>query len=103
MTDDRIATLESESSRNTLEIEKLWQNVDRRNQNHTEIMTSLAVIISKQDDFKDYTQECDEERKGLNNRIGDLEGYRKTQKAIMLLLASTGSAIGTLIGFFVRH
>lgn len=101
--ENRFSTLEAESSRNTIEIEKLWQNVDRRNQNHTEVMSTLAVIVNKQDDFKAYTTECETERKELNNRVNVIEGHQKTQKAIMLALASVGSAFGTVIGFFFRH
>ena len=88
---NRISTLESESRRVQADIEKIWQNIDRRNQNHTEIMSTLAVIISKQDDFKSYQVRCDADREAYSDRINSLENTNKTNKSVVAAIASVVS------------
>lgn len=55
--------------------------------NHTEVMTRLALIESHQKDFRDYQKTCEIDRKAHDKRLNSVEGYQSRQAKVISVLA----------------
>lgn len=100
---ERIATLESLIGRVQSDMKNVWDNIERRSQNHTEIMSALAVIVSNQSSFKEYQKECNDDRKNYSDRLNGIENSQKTQKTVVVVLASVVSAVWAGVQFLFKH
>lgn len=85
----RFATLEANAAATAAGISDIKTYLTRRSDQHLEVMQSLAVIKSKQEDFSKYIDECDKERSDLDTRLVVTETNQRNQARNATAIAST--------------
>lgn len=94
----RLATLEANTSNTASSVTKIEGYLSRRSeqhlQQHTEVMTTLAVIKNNQDNMKEYQEECTAERKTQDKRLSSVESFQQNQ---MKIAGAAGGFFGLLI------
>lgn len=73
-----LSNLQKEVERLTKTVENFGVYTEKSANRHTEIMTSLAVIQSKQSDMAAYQLECDAQRADHATRLTQLETSQRT-------------------------
>ncbi len=91
---DTLATAVANINNISRSVEYLVQRSDASNTQHTEVISKLAVIVSKQDDSKAYQDKCDVERRDLDRRITKVESFQHTQ---LKLAGSVGGVIALAV------
>jgi hypothetical protein len=67
----------------------LYKGSDR----HTEIISRLAVIDSKQNEYAKYQQDCESDRGGHEKRLTAVETYQTGQRKTIATLSAVISTI----------
>jgi hypothetical protein len=78
-------------------------SIERRTSFESEVLSKLAVISSKMDDYKDYQRTCEAERKAHEVRISDLENSRKTVAIIAGGIGGVAAFIVSIAALYVKR
>lgn len=101
--DGRLSAVESDVKNIAKGIEDIKGFLYKTSERHTEIIGRLAVIDSKQDDFKEYTEKCELDRSQQEKRITKCENYQANQRSVAMGIAAVVSAAFTgAIEYFRR-
>lgn len=69
-------------------IEDIKQYLARSADQRVVMIEKLAVIDTKQNDMKEYQVRCDNDRKGLDKRVDNVEGFQSNQKKVVAAMAA---------------
>jgi hypothetical protein len=91
---ERIAKLEAK-------MDAVLAAMNARGEFQTEVISRLAVIQNKQDDFKECQRTCEAERKAHDNRLMTLENARNSAESSRKTLLSLFGGVGGIASFAV--
>lgn len=102
--ESRISTLEADGKSvvNTLNDIRLTlvKAEDSRQANHTDVIQRLSRLETSQIAFCKYQEDCDAERKTINNDINAIKNGQSRQAGVASILAViVSSGISAVIGF----
>ena len=91
--ESRLSTVEANLTNIARGVEEIKSYLYKGSDRHTEIISRLAVIDSKQNDYAKYQQDCESERGGHDKRLSAVEAYQATQRRTIATLSAVISTI----------
>lgn len=91
--ENRLSTVEANLANIARGVEEIKSYLYKGSDRHTEIISRLAVIDSKQNEYAKYQQDCENDRGGHEKRITAVENYQASQKRLIAALSATVSTV----------